>query len=226
MRENKIAVLCPSKNRLENCIRLSESYKQHSSSQYSDLYFVIDDDNTECYSTLQENKIIVPVGRRGIVDPMNRAMPQIQNKYTSIFFMGDDHVFRTQNWDKVFLECIDQLGGVAVVYGNDLHQRHKLASSCLMTTNIIDVLGHIYDPSFNHMWTDNYWMSIGQALNRLIYREDIIIEHMHPGAKKSKMDANYHAVTALTEQDSGAWSNWITNTIDSTIEKIKKELKL
>ena len=59
MKQNKIAVLCPSKNRLENCIRLSESYKQYSSSQYSDLYFVIDDDNTECYSTLQENKIIV-----------------------------------------------------------------------------------------------------------------------------------------------------------------------
>jgi hypothetical protein len=121
---------------------------------------------------------------------------------------------------------VDQLGGVAVVYGNDLHQRHKLASSCLMTTNIIDVLGHIYDPSFNHMWTDNYWMSIGQRLNKLMYRQDIIIEHMHPGANKSKMDANYSAVTALTEQDSGAWSNWITNTIDSTIEKIKKELKL
>ena len=25
----------------------------------------------------------------------------------------------------------------------------------------------------------------------------------------------------LTKQDSGAWSNWITNTINSTVEKIK-----
>ena len=100
MRQNKIAVLCPSKNRLENCLRLQQSYYECSSPEYSDLYFVIDDDNINNYEQLNEKKIIVPVGRRGIVDPMNRAYPHIKGKYSCVFFMGDDHVFRTKDWDK------------------------------------------------------------------------------------------------------------------------------
>ena len=201
MKPEKIAVMCPTKHRLQNAINVKESYDATSNSIYSDLYFIIDDDNIDTYSDLDANKIIVPVGRRGIVDPMNRAYDTIKNKYSCILFIGDDHLFRTINWDKIFLNIVKQNNGTCVIYANDLHQKVNLASSHMMTTNIIDILGHVYNPKFNHMWTDNYWMSIGQALNKLIYLPDIIIEHMHPGAKKSKTDENYLAVTQSTQSD-------------------------
>lgn len=226
MKPEKIAVMCPTKHRLQNAIRLKESYELTSNSKYSDLYFIIDDDDTNTYLDLDANKIVVPVGRRGIVDPMNRAYLQIKDKYSCILFMGDDHLFRTKEWDKLFLDIVQKKSGTCVVYANDLHQKQNLASSCLMTTNIIDILGYMYDPKFNHMWTDNYWMSIGSGLNRLVYTPDIIIEHMHPGAKKSEMDENYLAVTKLTQSDANAWEYWQRYDLYPTIEKIKKELNI
>lgn len=226
MKPEKIAVMCPTKHRLQNAIRLKESYELTSNSKYSDLYFIIDDNDVHTYNSLNANKIIVPTGRRGVVDPMNQAYSKIKDNYSCIFFMGDDHVFITESWDFLFLFHIKNMNNVGVIYPNDLHQGKNLASSFLATTNIIDVLGEVFNSNFNHMWTDNYWMSIGSGLDKLKYCEDIIVEHLHPGAKKSKMDENYLAVTQSTQSDSDAWCSWLTYGLQPSIEKIKKELNI
>jgi hypothetical protein len=41
-------------------------------------------------------------------------------RYRAFASLGDDHIPRTQGWDKLLLEAIDQMGGSGIAYGNDL----------------------------------------------------------------------------------------------------------
>jgi len=128
--------------------------------------------------------------------------------YRALAPLGDDHVPRTPGWDRLLLESIDVMGGTGIAYGDDLLQRAALPTSIVMSRDIADALGWICEPSMRHYNLDNVWQDLGLGAGCLAYREDVVIEHNHPGASKAPYDATYAEDAPHWPQDLTAYQEW------------------
>ena len=80
-----------------------------------------------------------------------------------------------------------------------------------MTANIVDALGGMVPPGFEHLFLDNFWLQLGTDLKAIRYLGDVIIEHMHPFAGKGQMDALYQEVNdiQLSSRDQARFIEYI-----------------
>jgi hypothetical protein len=163
-------------------------------SKISDFMIGLDDDDADNYPEI--DGVIREVNPRLKMNgTLNLLATKYADKYETITFMGDDHVVRTDGWDEKLYEPIKNRG-FGISYGNDLFQGENLPTMVMMSTNIIRELGFMAPPKLIHLFMDNFWKVFGQVLGCLDYKGDVIIEHMHYMAGKSKVDAQYQEVNS------------------------------
>lgn len=206
--------IVPSRGRPDNIRELIEAWE--ATRDEARLWVCVDDDDPrlEEYRALQfpewSGLIIAPRMRLG--GTLNHfAAGAVSMGHSIIGFMGDDHRPRTPHWDSVIAETIDAVGGTAVVYGNDLLQGKTLATAVAVSANIIDILGYMVPPGQTHLFLDNAWMDMGRVAGNLVYRHDVIIEHVHPVAGKAEWDDTYKEVNsgAMWDADEGVYAAWL-----------------
>lgn len=187
MTTNTNLVILPTRSRPENAERCINALKEHS--VMSDFIIAIDDDQADLYPRLDGVTYEVNPRLR-----MNKTLNLVANKYAdkyeTIFFLGDDHLVQTPNWDEYLSKAIAERG-YGLAYGNDLLQGVKLATAVMMSTNIIKAVGYMAPPKLIHLYMDNYWMILGQRLGTLWYFDNVVIEHLHPVAGKATWDEGY-----------------------------------
>lgn len=193
---NELAIITPSRGRPQNIQALMDSFED--TKAQCTLVVVVDDDDPQLdeYNKLSIPLLIqLPREGKGMARPLNRAALALRGEFSFFGFMGDDHRPRTPNWDEIFIaELADMPTGL--IYGNDLLQGHRLPTQIVMTANIVDALGGMVPPGFEHLFLDNFWLQLGTHLNAIKYLDDVIIEHMHPFAGKGQMDAGYQEVNS------------------------------
>jgi hypothetical protein len=108
--------------------------------------------------------------------------------------MGDDHRPRTKNWDELFVEQL--YSGSEIVYGNDLFQGASLPTAVAMSNTIVKELRGMVPDNLRHLYLDNFWLKLGQDLDKIKYMPEVIIEHCHAFNGKAPMDDNYARVNA------------------------------
>jgi hypothetical protein len=111
---------------------------------------------------------------------LNRVALASLGGYRALASLGDDHVPRTQGWDRLLLAAIDQTGGTGIAYGSDLHQGSALATSVVMSSDIAEALGWMSLPGCAHYHTDDACIALGREAGCLAYVPDVVIELMHP----------------------------------------------
>ena len=210
---NDLAIIVPSRSRPQNIQALIDSFED--TKAQCTLVVVVDDDDP----TLDEyNKLSIPLliqlprEGKGMARPLNRAALTLRGEFSFFGFMGDDHRPRTPNWDEIFIaELADMPTGL--VYGNDLLQGKRLPTQIVMTANIVDALGGMVPPGFEHLYLDNFWLQLGTHLDVIKYLDDVIIEHMHPFAGKGEMDAQYQEVNdqSLASRDQQRFIEYINS---------------
>jgi hypothetical protein len=184
---NTNLVIIPSRSRPESIERAVKALKENSI--ISDICVAIDDDQTDLYPRLDD--VIYEVNPRLRMNgTLNLVANKYADKYETIFFMGDDHLPSTHQWDH-FLASAIATKGYGLAYGNDLFQGKNLATAVMMSTNIIRSFGFMAPPKLVHLFMDNFWMLLGFDLNSIWYFDDVIIEHLHFLAGKSQIDAGY-----------------------------------
>jgi hypothetical protein len=180
-------VIVPSRSRPDSIDRAVQAIKE--TSIISDICVAIDDDQADLYPRI--DGVIYEVNPRL---RMNGTLNLVANKYAddyeTIYFMGDDHLPQTPQWDH-FLAGAIASKGYGLAYGNDLFQGKNLATAVMMSTNIIKSFGFMAPPKLVHLFMDNFWMLLGMDLNSIWYFDDVIIEHLHFLAGKSQIDAGY-----------------------------------
>lgn len=201
---DKIAVICPTRDRLTKAVEAKESWEK-ANSNHSDFFIVCDSDQIELYKNL-DNLIVAPkTNKRGMTDPVNFAANFLAKKYKYVMFIGDDHRFRTSGWDIEFINEFKKIK-FGFIYGNDLFQMENLPTACCVSSEIILNLKYMVYPALKHLYVDNYWLTLGRSLNKISYMNNIIIEHVHPAAGKAEMDEAYKSV-----------NDHYTNTMDQLI---------
>ena len=184
---NTNLVIIPSRSRPESIERAVKALKENSI--LSDICVAIDDDQADLYPRL--DGVIYEVNPRLRMNgTLNLVANKYADKYETIFFMGDDHLPSTHQWDH-FLSGAIASKGYGLAYGNDLFQGKNLATAVMMSTNIIRSFGFMAPPKLVHLFMDNFWMLLGMDLDAIWYFDDVIIEHLHFLAGKSQVDAGY-----------------------------------
>jgi glycosyltransferase involved in cell wall biosynthesis len=194
----KMCVVVPSRGRPENAERLAQAFKDTNTE--ADLYIVIDNDDPKWNEYAKsENYKKLPADNKtgGCAKSLNTGAVYLLDitkfpLYDYFVFMGDDHLPRTENWDKAFIQALKLNTGI--VYGNDLLQGENLPTAFGMNRNLVDELRGMTFPGCVHLFFDNFVKQLGIDLGSLTYLPDVIIEHLHPVAGKAEMDEGYARV--------------------------------
>lgn len=165
--------------------------------------FIIDEDDPVKDQYFARNKskaeiLVAPPSARGMTGALNWAFRQYatQGKLGfAVGFMGDDHRPRTEGWDTRYIQALLEMN-TGFVYGDDLLQHERMPTQIAFTTDIALALGYMSPPAFQHLNVDIYWKDLGDAIDRIKYLEDVVVEHMHPIAGKARLDKNYRAVNS------------------------------
>jgi len=186
----------------------------------SDFYYGMDDDDLANYEVPSYAKQLVNPRVR-LVPKLNLMAAQLQDQYDYLLFIGDDHRFVTPLWEEAFVRDGDALKGVAILYGNDLLQRQSLPTAVFIGTAITKALGYMAPPCIQHMYADNFWKDLGEALSIIKYYPDIIIEHLHFSNGKAQVDAQYREVAALMGSDEAAYRQYLAKDFATDVEKVR-----
>ncbi len=220
-------VVVPSRGRPQNIKELIASF-QATCEADTKLWVCVDEDDPE----LEEYSQVIHESQSGFtylfvntpsrIGPiLNRAVPQAAEQDDVVAFMGDDHRPRTVAWDQLYINNLRQMG-TGVVYGNDLYQGANIPTQVAMTSNIVKATGYFVPPGAKHLYLDNMWKDLGEAIG-IRYLSDVIVEHMHPCAGKGEWDEGYAAnnSTETYSEDAIVYNEWKQNDLPRWIEQIR-----
>lgn len=193
-----MCVVVPTRGRPENMLRLAQAFKDTKAEAH--LYGVIDNNDPkwdEYYEHTDYLQIPASNETGGCAKSLNTGAVDLLDitkhpLYDYFVFMGDDHIPRTQHWDRAFEKAL--LGKTGIAYGNDLLQGENLPTAFVMTRDIVNELRGMTFPKCKHLYFDNFVKQLGIDLGYFKYLPDVIIEHLHPVAGKAEMDEGYARV--------------------------------
>jgi hypothetical protein len=193
-----MCAIVPSRSRPENADRLAQAFVDTKAE--ADLYFVIDNDDPRWVDYVKGDRFnVLPSDNKtgGCATALNNGAVYLLDftkfpLYDYFVFMGDDHLPRTQGWDKAFMEALGINTGIA--YGDDLLQGANLPTAYCMSRDIVVELQGLTFPGCLHLFFDNFVKQLGLDLEYIKYLPQVIIEHLHPMAGKAEMDEGYARV--------------------------------
>jgi hypothetical protein len=219
-------VIVPSRGRPHNVKELIQIFGETRHS--AELLVVIDTDDP----TVNEYRALeYPVwatltvqSRRRLGPTLNHYSTQYASSYDIIGFMGDDHRPRTQGWDAIITALQKNSVRTGIFYGNDLLQGAMLPTAVFITSDIINTLGYMCPEGMMHMYLDNVWKLWGEEMKFLHYMPSVIIEHMHPVAKKAEWDERYAEVNSgeMYSHDERAMIHYTETTLEYDVAKMRE----
>ena len=215
-------VILPSRSRPQNVERCINALKENS--LISDFCVAIDDDQSDLYPRL--DGVIYEINpRMRLNGTLNLVATKYAKKYQTIYFIGDDNLVKSKNWDQSLAEPINTKG-YGVSYGNDLFQGQNLPTAAMMSTNIIEILGFMSPPQLIHLFMDNFWMVLGLNIGSLYYFDDVIIEHLHPYAGKAEIDDGYIEAnsTERVSADEREFARYLADEFQNDLKKVMATL--
>jgi hypothetical protein len=208
-----MVVIVPSRGRPQNIERLIKAWSETNAS--ADLLVAIDKDDPEVPRYMEVlaptcNDLHVAIEpRRRLCGTLNHEAMRVADKYDVVGFLGDDHLPQG-DWSTAVDDALTEMG-TGIVYGNDLIQGPNLPTAVFMTSDIVRALGYMAPPALVHLFLDNYWKSIGEAIGRLRYLPDVIIEHLHPLRDASLHDASYQESWSYENADALAYRSFVSH---------------
>jgi hypothetical protein len=235
----KIALLVPSRERLDKKLELVNSIKDTVSNiDNVSLYFGTDNDDPtrEQAKELFKNDSFVkfvPIETNGKFLNLG-IMWNICAKASTeeiISMIGDDMVFITKNWDleilKEFSPEVCPSDNFKMIYCYDGRHGAKVAVNCFIHRVYMDLTGYFCREEFPVDKIDIWLQQIYNSFKRLYYRGDIHIEHKHWSFRKSAKDIVACRMRENNAEDRSnyLWSSLLTQRMEEA-QIISKKLNL
>ncbi|MEO3856206.1 hypothetical protein [Acrocarpospora sp. B8E8] len=221
-----LLVIVPSRGRPHNIAALWDEAWLPNTTDAAHLLVAVDQDDPALFDyqdVCNERGIHWEVGGRlRLVGTLNAVARAHAPDYFALAFIGDDHRPRTARWNERIVSALREMG-TGIVYGDDLVWGPDLPTAAAMTSDIVQTLGWMAPPCLEHLWVDNAWKELGQAVDRLRYLPDVVIEHMHPIVGKAAQDERYDDVNSprVVGRDSAAYEQWKANDLPRDAEKLR-----
>jgi hypothetical protein len=222
-----LLVIVPSRGRPESIAALCSAWGKTAEGGLADLLICIDtDDPAEpdyLDVALEEGAMLTIRTRDGFAPRLSAEAVQWAPRYRMLASWGDDHRPRTAGWDRTIVDELERLGS-GFVYTNDLIQGENLPTACAMTSDVVEALGWMTPPGFQHLFVDNVWLTLGRTWGRITYLPDVVVEHCHPIAGTADWDdlyreGNSHAVEVA---DGDLFEKWRLTEMDDDVAKLRR----
>lgn len=240
MPKARLLIIVPTRNRPQNVAKVEQAWADTDAFDHADLLFVADEDDAMAggyrdafrdFGSATPAMELWSAEWKPLVPKLNWAATASRwmlSHYFAIGFAGDDHLPRTRGWAARYLEALDDLG-TGIVYGDDGYQHERLPTQWAMTADIVRTLGRMVPAPVDHLYCDNAIQDLGVGLNRLRYLPDVLIEHMHPVARKAASDEQYARVNSRAQyrKDGERYVNWLASPYGfaADLEKLRPLLR-
>ncbi|CCQ89792.1 hypothetical protein NITGR_170049 [Nitrospina gracilis 3/211] len=204
----RISVLMPTRHRPEQAARCIASLVETATHPEAlEVVVYVDDDDPESHA-LDRNDIAFHriVGPRLNLGALNSACLQ-QATGDILGAVNDDVVVRTQGWDDRLRAIHARFpDGIYLAYPNDLFFGARMASFPFMARATCDALGEPFPAEYPGDFQDHHLLDLFQRLkhrghDRLVYLEDVEMEHLHVRFGNGEGDADTYNGRALGEGD-------------------------
>ncbi len=210
----ELGVLVPTRSRPQNVLPLVEAWHRTGAFGIADLIFVVDrddaryDEYVSYFGLTTGPKVVVLPEWQPLVPKLNSVAWEQAARYRNLAFCGDDHLPRTPLWAQRLVE--EHLTGPTILYGPDGFQDEKLPTWWSMSSRIVRAMGKMVPAKVQHLFCDNAVKELGEEAGVLRYLDDVLIEHNHPVAQKSKWDAQYERVNRPEQyaRDAALFQEW------------------
>lgn len=193
----RISILCPTRNRPNNIIRMVTSalWTANKPRDIEFVFYVDNDDRTseESFRVLRERekaKIEVVAGGRIVLSQM---WNECYRKACGPIYMhaGDDIEFMTQDWDQIVRAEFDKYADrIAFVYGSDGIMPNTFGTHGFIHKNWAETVGYFVPPYFSSDYNDTWLNDVAKMIDRHIFIP-IHTEHYHPTVGKAEWDATH-----------------------------------
>jgi hypothetical protein len=234
-----LTVLVPTRGRPDAAVACQAAFEATRGDPATRLVFVVDDDDPQLASYLAPREdhhltVIRPphATGTGMTAALNAGVRQTLLDWPHegfLGFIGDDHRFRTPNWDVEFIKELSK-PGIGFVYGYDkFWHEGQIPTQVFMRAEICRRLGWMALPGTKHLYLDNTWMLLGTESGSIKWRRDIIVEHMHPAVGKAEWDEGYKRVNdqSVYSHDRQVYETWISSgRAEKSVEKVREALRV
>ena len=197
MNQYKISIICPTRNRPNQLQNMMETATNFSSKQMEiEFCIYIDYDDTSYDKLLKKlnlkYEIKVLRGPRLWLSGMFNSL-SIISEGDYILWCGDDVSFRTRNWDIKMTKKIDEFDEkIGLVHINDgANYAQVYATIGMVHRNWLNATGNLFTPHMKDNGIDFWITYVAEFVNRKIYLEDVLIEHLQFRQGKVDIDNTY-----------------------------------
>lgn len=193
-----ISLLCPTRGRIPNVVRLIDSVLETTSVPDNiEFVFRVDEDDTltdVLQHTLAKKSVASDVvwGKRGALSDMWNDCWRAASG--PIFMLcADDLVFQTPYWDVTVQLMFEEFPDRIVhVFGNDLVVKppDKYGTHGFLHAAWCNAVGHFVPPGFPCDFVDSWLNTVAGHIGRNRY-VPIITEHVHPSVGKAAADETF-----------------------------------
>jgi hypothetical protein len=194
----KIAVLVPSRERMNNRLTLISSIVTSVKDINNvKIYFGVDEDDPTLKMALKLEAAfpfltVVKIKNEGKFLGLGKLWNILADtcKEDIISMIGDDMIFKTPDWDDLILKEFKNMptDQIKAVHCNDDMHKSRLAVNLFCHRKYAEVMGGFMREEFKINWVDQWLHQMFSAFGRLVYRDDIMIEHRHWSLGKSQKD--------------------------------------
>ena len=214
----KIALLCPTRERINSQRRLIDSLKS-TTNNFNNicLYFGVDENDPFLNETMSlecDWIKVIKICNDGKFLGLGKIWNLMVKEVTEDIFMmtGDDMVFETKNWDVELLNefvlvkdlvfmvhCNDGMRGP----GNPFPGMRPLAVASFIHRSYYDSLGYYTREEWKHGYHDDWIQDVYTQIGRIKYRHDVMIRHLHfsnptagvnPDGVSNQLSAAFHEI--------------------------------
>lgn len=212
---HQILVKLPSRQRAHRCIETIKNWRSLASSpdRITMLIGIHRDDETMnkpsmldvfrqlgCIAHIHDGQTKVQAMNAGVADHLRG--------HEILILAADDMRCTVKGWDERIRRDMaahwPNLDGA--LFYNDGHQGARINTLPVMGVNLWRKFGYFYHPAYASLFCDNEYQDVLQALNRLPYFDDCIIEHCHPIFKRGiEADALLAHTDSFWDQDKATY---------------------
>lgn len=229
-----ISVVVPTRGRPESFYEMCSTIEDTAETKV-EVVAVIDSDDIDSYDDILEKTQAFQSRIVAVVVPEELPLSNHWNKgemWTTgeyVMLGADDLRFRTESWDTKIIETFETelADDIGLVYASDGSPvQGSLATHPIVTRRWIEAVGRWVPDGLAADWVDVYLTRLGLAIERIRYRPDVLIEHMHPHWGKGEWDATHlrRLARARAMRPDIHWEDAILPTIDADIERLRSAI--
>jgi len=220
---DKISIVLATRNRPHNLRRLHQSIKD-TATVTPEVVIAIDDDDKESAVVAAELGFRCIAGPR---IPLSKIYNKLAEAYQGdiIMYGADDMIFRKKGWDDIVRADFEKYPDhILLVHSYDGIQGENCAAFGFLHRKWVETLGYLFPPHLAVVYQDNWLGDAARSLDRKIYYDFMIVEHMHQCVGKAPMDPTYAEAIPKADADKAAFEA-TQHLLVADIEKLRKVIR-